>query len=129
MDYKCGVCGCSLPMVDEDANMKLFHCGTASCQGLMEGSREEQERYGENCQAVEEKEEKIFIDYKFPLSEKVDGGCADVYEIGDNGGELYAGTMTYSKDLDQWNDGEFPGDVSDKDPVKCAEQMIEYRKE
>lgn len=131
MDYKCGVCGCSLPMVDEDANMKLFHCSTPSCQNLMEGSFEEHERYVENCQAVEEKEEdKIRIDYEFPQSgDKVDGCAADVFEVGDNGGELYAGTMIYSKDLDHWNDGEFPYDVYDKDPVKCAKEMIEYRKE
>jgi hypothetical protein len=57
MDYKCGVCGCSLPVVDEDNDMKLFHCSTASCQELMQGSEEEQERYAENCQAVEEKNE------------------------------------------------------------------------
>jgi len=57
MDYKCGICGCSLPMVSWDDNMNLFHCSTPSCQDLMEGSKEAQERYVNHCQAVEVKDE------------------------------------------------------------------------
>ena len=71
---------------------------------------------------------KVHVDYEFPQSGgKVDGGAADVYEVVD-GAELYAGTMIYSEDLNQWNDGEFPGDVADEDPIKCAEGMVEFRK-
>jgi hypothetical protein len=71
---------------------------------------------------------RTFIDYEFPLSEKVDSGCADVYEIEDDDSELYCGTMIYSQDLDQWNDADYPGDDANKDPVKCAEQMILSRR-
>lgn len=56
MDYKCGVCGNNLPLVDEDDDMKLYHCGTPSCQSLTSGSEEEQDKYGNYCQAVEEKD-------------------------------------------------------------------------
>jgi len=55
MDYKCGICGCSLPVVDEDDDIKIYHCGTPSCQALMSGTDEEQDRYGDHCQMCEEK--------------------------------------------------------------------------
>jgi len=58
MDYiKCGICGYSLIKVDEDNEMKLYRCSTPTCQALMQGTDEEQDTYGNHCQAVEEKNE------------------------------------------------------------------------
>ena len=62
----------------------------------------------------------IKIVLEFETLPVVDGTVADI-----KWGSVES-SMIYSKELDQWNDCLNPGEISDKDPLKCALKIIHF---